>query len=346
MDIHDYAESKRLSLRRILDFTSSVNPLGTSSKARNAIRKAIKYLEFPPDEKIRHLKRYICKHEQIEENHIVFGQGSSSILHSLLKATKPKTILLASPVSERYKKIVENYNIAVQSFPADEENGFSIDIGEFVEHLEKADMVILPNPHDMTGISTPIESLGNLITAAEKSGKILVIDERYMDFATNQSPVKLVAESQNALILRTFSVFHALEGLPLGYGTGSPVLIKKLTDNLIPPQGNALTYAAAITSLKDKERKARTVKLINEEKKYFMEKLRQTAGLRIFDTECNFLLVKIERQISDLENLFLKYHIIIDGYSSESTGTYLKVPLKRHKLNARFIKTLKYILKT
>jgi histidinol-phosphate/aromatic aminotransferase/cobyric acid decarboxylase-like protein len=41
MDIHDYAESKNLSLRRVLDFTSNVNPLGTSSKARNAIRKAV-----------------------------------------------------------------------------------------------------------------------------------------------------------------------------------------------------------------------------------------------------------------------------------------------------------------
>ena len=168
-----------------------------------------------------------------------------------------------------------------------------------------------------------------------------------MDFAPYRSFVKLVTESQNTLILRTFSVFHALKGLPLGYGAGSPALMKKLNDNLIPPpQGNALVYAAAIVSLKDKGHKTRTMKLVKEEKKYFIEKLKQIDGLQIFDTACNFLLLKIERQIPDLASLFIKYHIIIDEYSSESVNIYLKVPLKRHKLNAQFIKTLKNILKT
>ncbi len=60
MDIHDYSERKRLSLRQIIDFTSDVNPLSPSDKAKNAIRKAIRYLEFPPDKNIRHLKHYIC----------------------------------------------------------------------------------------------------------------------------------------------------------------------------------------------------------------------------------------------------------------------------------------------
>jgi threonine-phosphate decarboxylase len=349
MDIHDYAESKRLSLRQILDFTSSVNPLGPSNKAKNAIRKSIKFLEFPPDEKIRYLKRYICKQERIEEGCIVFGQGSSSLLHSLLKATEPKTILLVSPVSKRYRDILNNYRMDIQLFPVEEKcpPQFSIDITGLIDRLKTVDMIILPNPHDVTGTIMPAENLGSLIEATEKTGKILVIDERYMDFAPYRSFVKLVTESQNTLILRTFSVFHALKGLPLGYGAGSPALMKKLNDNLIPPpQGNALVYAAAIVSLKDKGHKTRTMKLVKEEKKYFIEKLKQIDGLQIFDTACNFLLLKIERQIPDLASLFIKYHIIIDEYSSESVNTYLKVPLKRHKLNAQFIKTLKNILKT
>jgi histidinol-phosphate/aromatic aminotransferase/cobyric acid decarboxylase-like protein len=39
MDIHDYAEQKRLSLKQIMDFTTSVNPLGPSSKAKHLLRK-------------------------------------------------------------------------------------------------------------------------------------------------------------------------------------------------------------------------------------------------------------------------------------------------------------------
>ena len=171
MDIHDYAESKRLSLRQILDFTSSVNPLGPSNKAKNAIRKSIKFLEFPPDEKIRYLKRYICKQERIDGGCIVFGQGSSSLLHSLLKATEPKTILLVSPVSKRYRDILNNYRMDIQLFPVEEKcpPQFSIDITGLIDRLKTVDMIILPNPHDVTGTIMPAENLGSLIEATEKT---------------------------------------------------------------------------------------------------------------------------------------------------------------------------------
>ena len=348
MDIHNYAESKRLSLRQVFDFTSSVNPLGPSNKAKNAIRKSIKFLEFTPDKEIRYLKRYICKQDRIDEDCVIFGHGSSSLLHSLLGATEPKTILLVSPVSKRYIDILSNYRINIQLFSAEERYHpqLPIDIAGLIDRLKTVDMLILPNPHDVMGTMMPAESLGLLIEATEKAGKILVIDERYMDFTPFKSSVKLAAESKNTLMIRTFSEFYALNGLPLGYGAGSRTLINKLSASLIPPQGNVLVYAAAIVSLKDKGHKTRTMKFVKEEKEYFVKKLMQIDGLRIFDTACNFLLLKIERQIPDLASLFIKYHIVIDEYSSESAGTYLKVPLKRHKSNARFIKTLKNILKT
>ena len=75
MNIHDYAESRKLNLRQIMDFTSDVNPIGPSSKAKHAIRKGAKDLIFPPDEKLRYLRRYICKKEQVGEENILFGQG-------------------------------------------------------------------------------------------------------------------------------------------------------------------------------------------------------------------------------------------------------------------------------
>jgi len=345
MNIHDYAESKRLSLKQILDFTSGVNPLGPSNKAKNAIRKAIKYLEFPPDENIRHLKRYICKQGQIEENCIIFGQGSSPILHSLLRAIRPKTILLVSPVSKRYKETIEHHGIKIRLFPVDERNGFPINIEELVKDFETADMLILPNPHDMTGAVMPAEGLSRLVEAAEGTGRILVIDESYMDFISYKSPVTFVAESQNALILRTFSLFYALPGLPLGYGIGSHELIDRISDNLIPARINALASTAAMASLKDKGYRARTLKFIQDEKGYFTDKLKQVDGVKVFDTACNFLLLEIERQVPDLAALFLKRHIMIEAYSSESGGICLKAPVKRHKSNAKFIKTLKYIIK-
>ena len=73
---YDYAENKGLSLRQVMDFTNSANLLGPSNKAKYAARKAIKNLEYFPDEKVRYLKRFICKREHVGEENIIFGHGS------------------------------------------------------------------------------------------------------------------------------------------------------------------------------------------------------------------------------------------------------------------------------
>jgi len=345
MDIHDYSERKRLSLRQIIDFTSDVNPLGPSGKAKNAIRKAIRYLEFPPDKNIRHLKHYICRHEKIDENNVIFGQGSSQLIHGILDTIKPNNVLLISPVSKRFNQIVANHDISVHMISADEDNAFSVDMQKLAERIKYTDMVILSNPQDMTGSSMPADSLLQLIDEIEKNGKVLIIDERYIDFTQEQSPVKAVTASRNTMLLRTFSAFYALSGLPLGYGIGSSEMVNKLTEIPTLASGNTLAYTAAIASLRDVGYRARTLRFLKEEKIYFLDKLKQIDSVEVLDMAAsNFLLLKINKHIPELESLFLKQHIIIDVFSCESGNVYLKLPIKRHKQNARFLKTLKHII--
>jgi threonine-phosphate decarboxylase len=327
-----------------MDFTSGENPLGLSNKAKHAIRKGIKYLSYPPDEEIRYLKRYICRREGISEGNILFVQGLSHILHALMHIFSLKAVFAPSPVSNTYKTVFNRYDLKVITLPMKEEKGFSIDMNKLAGGIKDTDMAVLANPHDITGTEFSMENLTRIIEETEKQGKILVIDETYKEFTQSASPVQEIIESEKTIIFRTFSVFHALSGLPVAYVTGSSALINKISNIRFFPQTGTLAYMAAFASLKDKGYRLRTQRFIREEKQFIMEKVRDISRLKVFDTSCNFLLLKIGQPIMDLEELLLKRNILIDAYSDNEGNMYIRMPLKTHKFNARFIKTIKGII--
>lgn len=326
-----------------MDFASGANPLGPSNKAKHAIRKGIKHLSFPPDEGIRYLKRYICKRERIKENSILFGQDLSHILHAVTNTALPNKVFALSPVSLAYKAVFNRYNMTLITFPVTEKNGFPVDMTSLMEHIRDADMAVLANPHDITGATLSVEDLNRIVEETDRQGKTLVIDETYIEFTQSAAPVRQIVESEKAIIFRTFSAFHALSGLPAAYAIGSPALISKISGNIVLPQVSALAYMAAFASLKDKGYKERTQKFIKEEKQFIMEKIKDISRLEIFDTPCNFFLLKIREPIKDLEDLFLKRNILIDTYTDDAGIIYIRMPLKTHKFNARFIKVLRNI---
>jgi threonine-phosphate decarboxylase len=344
MNIHDFAESNGCDFRQVMDFSSGANPLGPSNKAKHAVRKGIKHISFPPDEEIRYLKRYICKREQIGGGNVVFGQDLPHILNAIAHTTLPKNVFALSPVSPTYMTIFNRYNMEVTALPIIEENGFSIDINRLMECVRNVDMAVLANPHDVTGSVCSMKNLARIIEETDRQSKILVIDETYIEFTKSASLVRQVIESEKTIIFRSFSAFHALSGLPVAYAIGSPGLINKISDSTMLPQVGTLAYMAALASLKDKGYIERTQRFIKEEKQFIMEKMNGISGLKIFDTPCNFFLLKIRQPIFVLENLFLKRNFLIDAYTDNAGNTFIRMPIKTHKFNARFIKTIKNII--
>jgi threonine-phosphate decarboxylase len=126
---------------------------------------------------------------------------------------------------------------------------------------------------------------------------------------------------------------------------GSTKLIQKIRNVLSPPQINSIAPYAALASLKDTGYKKRTLKFIEQEKGYILKKLSDIQGLKVFDTPCNFLLLEIEKEgSSNFKDLFLKHNILIDEYMGEKDEHFIRLPVKRRKLNATFVKMLKKIM--
>jgi len=340
LDIHDYAGAKKISLRRINDFTTGVNPLGPSGQAKHAIRKIVRGLDTFPDESVRYLTEYLARTEGIGKDCLLFGAGSTHLLGVLLKAVGPASVGVLSPISPRFGKMLSLHGVNVESVSVDEEREFSVDADELRKLMGRVDLMILSRPHEVTGAVIPDEEMGLLIAEADRLGKVLVIDEAYRDYTAVASPLKQAAASGSTVVLRTFSLFHALAGLRLGYGAGSSMLIEKMKGVLPSSPVNGLAPRAAIASLKDDGLRKRTLEFIEEEKAYFRKKLGGNEAISLIDTPCNFVLLSLQGDLDGLRKSFMERNILVDGFPGREGTVYLRLPVKRHKANAFFMRTL------
>lgn len=347
MNIHDYAESKRLSLKQVMDFTSTANPLGPSNKAKNAIRKEIKYLQFPVDQMSRRLRRYIARREGVKETEILFACGSTPILRGLLHTTAFKSLFFPSPVSKRFQSLAAEFNSAIVQSPLPTGDNPSDSMRTFSALFTESDTIIIPNPHDLTGTVMGEEVLLVLIHMAERAGKPVIIDESYRDFVPTPSPLRTIVDSGNAAIVRTFSLFHALAGLPTGYAIGSERILEKIRKACFITPANPLGCVAALASMKDKGYKKRTMDFISGEKTFLKERLGKIPAVEVHDTPCNYLLLKIASPSAEITKTLLRAKgILIDGFTDGEGNTFLRLPVKTRKENGRFAKALKPIFQS
>lgn len=345
VDIYEYAEGKKLSLRQVLDFTTGVNPLGPSNQAKHAVRKGARDMGLFPDRRVGYLTRYLCKLEDIAEDRIVFGTGSTHLLHLLLRIARPRKVAVLSPVSALREETLVGHDVEIRRVWVEGGRPFVVDVGKLLDAMGETDMLIVSYPHEVTGAVISPDDLTLLIREADRLGKVLVIDEAYRDYTVLNSPIRETAASAGAVVLRTFSLYHALGGLRLGYAAGSTRLIKEMQAARPTGEINGLAPHAAMRSLKDTGFKTRTLRFIEDEKSYVRGKLSTIKGVEAIDTPCNFLLLALHAEEEYLHAKFMERNILIDTFEGAPGGTYIRLPMGRHKDNAIFMRTLARIAK-
>jgi len=75
------AQQSGLPPEQILDFSSSVNPLGPSDKALSAAKEAFSKIAAYPDSNSNELREVIASHfSGISKDQVVMGNGSSELM--------------------------------------------------------------------------------------------------------------------------------------------------------------------------------------------------------------------------------------------------------------------------
>jgi len=341
-------EKYGISSEKIIDFSANINPLGFSSKTREAIIKNLDQLSHYPDPECKEAKKEISGYFKIYYENIILGNGSTELIYLIVQTLKPKKALIPVPTFCEYERALNNNNVSINFYKLKEEQEFSILINEIISQLAGIDLVFLCNPNNPTGTFLLKKEMLTLVKEVQKRKIFLVLDEAFIDLYEEESFIKEVKNYDYLIILRSLTKFYGLPGLRIGFGVSSPKLIKKLKAQKIPWSVNCLAQIAVREMLRDEKYINKSKSFLLEEKEFFYQELSNIEGWKVYKPSANFIFIKLLGNISSemLQNNLAKKGILIrdcSNFRGLEEGKFIRVAVRTRKENIMLIKELKMI---
>jgi threonine-phosphate decarboxylase len=319
-----WAASSRLGMpvTSIVDFSASVNPLGISPRAADAIRGAIPLLHFYPSNDCSRLKDAIASYiEGISSENILVGNGSTEIIHIFLQAFLEigDEVIILQPTFSEYEHVVTQNGakpIAVQM-----EKGFRLDAEALLESVTpRTRAIILCNPNNPTSTTLDRKDVEEIVEEAAKKKIMVLLDECFIEFVEDYENTSLSRDSKhygNLLVLRSLTKAFGLAGLRIGYALSNKETVTLLNRFKVTWSVNTLAQAAGVAALSDAKYLDETKHLIRKERAYLHESLPEI-GVSITPPKANFMLANLQGRITapKLKQRLLTHRILIRDCSA------------------------------
>ena len=343
-------EKYSLSLDEIIDFSANINPLGFSSKIREAIIKNLDRLSHYPDPECKEAKKEISAYFKIDYENIILGNGSTELIYLIVQTLKPKKVLIPAPTFCEYERALNNNNVSINFYKLKEKQEYLVSMDEIIPQLAGIDLVFLCNPNNPIGTFLPKKEMLTLVKEVQKRKIFLVLDEAFIDLYEEDSLIKEVKNYDHLIILRSLTKFYGLPGLRIGFAASSPKLIKKLEAQKIPWSVNCLAQIAVREMLRDERFISKSKSFLLEEKEFFYQELSNVEGLKVHKPSANFIFIKLLGNISPeqlMEQLAKKGILIRDcsNFRGLEKGNFIRVAVRTRKENIKLLKEIKLILR-
>ncbi|MBN1245452.1 threonine-phosphate decarboxylase [Candidatus Bathyarchaeota archaeon] len=347
--------ASKIGLRKeeILDFSSSVNPLGPSKKALESIKANLGHIPSYPDSNSTELREAIAtQFRGIGKDNVIAGNGSTELIYLFVETFMKKgdVALIPEPTFGEYERAVRR--IGEEPKHVKPNPNFQFSPAVFARDLSGAKIVFFCNPNNPTSVLTPPEHLTAIVERALEENAFVFLDEDFLEFVDGEERFSLIGKIRrypNLFVLRSFTKIFGLTGLRVGYGIASEEIINVLLNAKIPWNVNCLAQAAATAALADKEHLKKTRQLIKDEKAFLMRGLMQIKAFKVFPADANFVFVDVRQSgytAAELKEKMLREGVLIRDCSSFRglDEYYIRVAVKTRRENETLLETLKKIV--
>lgn len=333
--------------REIIDFSSNINPKVIEGLEKY-ILEGLKECRSYPDINYTSLRSNISKYINIKPEFIIPGNGATEIIYLLMKSID-KRLAILNPTFSEYGRSAKLNDLEIVNLSLDKENNFKIDINSIKENMDKFDSLFICNPNNPNG---KVQDLSNLLNLMVENNKLLIVDETFMEFVGNEekySLVKYIEKYENIFILKAVTKFFGMPGLRLGYGlTSNKKIIEKIYDYKEPWTINSFADNLSNYIFTDKKYIENSKNYYIKERNYMLDELRSINNIVVYDTDTNFVLIKLkDKKAYELkEQLFKEYSILIRDASNfiNLDDSFIRVAIKSHEENTILISHMKKIL--
>ncbi len=343
--IAELAREMGLNEADIIKLASNENPLGISPKAQMAIDEALHNIARYPDGNSFTLRVAVSEKFGVEQNQIVFGNGSNDILELAARA-----FLHAGCEAIYSQHAFAVYPLVTQAVGA---TGIVVPAKNYAYNLDgflaaitpKTKLIFIANPNNPTGTLINKDALRAFIKALP-SNILIVLDEAYDEYLSAQNKseaISWLSEFSNLIISRTFSKAYGLAGLRIGFGLMHADLADMLNRVRQPFNVNSIAQAAAVASLADDDFVARSYALNQAGMAQLIQGFNKL-GLDYITSYANFVSFKVAN-VAQVNQLLLQNGVIVRPIANYEMPEYLRVSIGLFSENARFLEILEQILK-
>ena len=350
LDIAPYipGESGLGKTEAVIKLSSNETPLGTSSKALEAIKNSYSNPARYPDGSAMELRKAIAKFNNLNMNNILCGNGSDEILS-----------MFANCFAGDGDEIVYSehgflvYPIAAKAAGATpiiaKEKEYKANVEEVINVCtSRTKVCFIANPNNPTGTYL---NRNELITLRNKLPEecLLVIDSAYAEYVEKNDYTNgfdLVNKFNNVACTRTFSKIYGLAALRIGWAYASLEVIDYLNRIRLPFNINTIAQHAAIAAIKDQNFIENAIKH-NNIWKPFIEKELINIGITIISGVGNFVLAKFDnsKQANSCYNYLEKHNILVRKVSEYGLANCLRITVGLEEENIFLIKIINEFMK-
>ncbi len=274
--------------QRLIKLNTNENPYPPSPRVRRAIiDSANAALRLYPPPRSDAFVTAAAKLYKIPRGRILAGNGSDELLAMLFRAAlgPGDAVAYAMPTYSLYDTLAEIQEARVSAIPLEENYAPPLEaLGR-----EQAKLTIVCSPNSPCGTLAPARELDAL--ARRLKGRILAIDEAYVDFA-DASALHLAKRHPNVVVMRTLSKSFSLAGMRLGLLFANPAIIESLLKVKDSYNLNRTAIAAGAAALEDAAWMRRNVERVRKTRAQSANRLR-ALGFDVPESSSNFLLARM-----------------------------------------------------
>ncbi len=285
----------------VIRLDSNENPHGPGEKVFAAIRASFDVANRYPRVEQRDAVAAIAAARGVTPKHIMLGCGSTEILRVATGAFAgpDRALVQAAPTFEVMGRFAPVVGAPVRNVPVDAR--LRLDLDAMADAARGAGIVYLCNPNNPTATVHGAAAVRQFVERVGRTSPatVILVDEAYHEFVDDPSyatAIPLALENPNVVVARTFSKVYGMAGLRLGCAIARPETLARMEPWRLDSNTNQPSLAGAVATVADTTRIAEQQRL-NREARAFTLKFFRDAGFAPVDSQANFLMVDIRRDV-------------------------------------------------
>ena len=296
-----------------------------------------------PDPQQNLVKAALAKIKNVYREQLLLGNGSDEVLDLIFRVfCEPKvdTVIVLPPTYGMYEVLANTNDVKILNISL--LDNYQPDVDEILKaQNSQTKLLFLCSPNNPTANSFNADKIETLI---KKFTGIVVIDEAYIDFSSQESWIGRLNEFPNLIVIQTLSKAYGLAGIRLGACYSSTKIISVLNKIKPPYNVNQLTQQTALKALQNSIKTNNEIAIIISERNKLKTDLEEISFImKVYPSDANFLLVKVDNAIVRYNQL-VEYGIIVRNRTNQPIcENCLRFTVGTKEENKKLMKTLKLL---